>query len=455
VRNICLLARYGNLGTFAGKASSLISAKSWGETTANDNIVQPHWFGNCGAGDTTGAECCSNAQLVTSGFNWFKFSTGNSCVSDLDTDKVTERISCIFDEADMEEKSKPIPPRDGDEKGGRLVSVGELHQTSYRSPNGKCDSILDNDGSLLVSENKKTIWQKAFTGISAAPYSMILGQDGNLNVFNALQTPVWTSDTAYVGVSQVRLTNECCLTVMTPQKVCKWSSCGCPVTPSPVVPGGGGTVSPPPPPAVVPDGLYNAQGKSLVNIRCADFRDKATTMDTSKQLEFYSICMAQDCQQSLESDNCRFLDKHGFCYAYGSAQKWCADHLTYAGCNDGGAKWGAPPVGTASSTEATEWIPQQGAKIQGTGSKAGNIIGCQCMKNCAASKPEKILCSKLDTRPVPEMVGDVKYPYYSNVFGTRTFTHTHTITHTHSKIQAHSSLSLSLSHTHEHTQYIL
>ena len=51
-----------------------------------------------------------------------------------------------------------------------------------------------------------------------------------------------------------------------------------------------------------------------INIRCRDFVDKADAWSKSKQREYLSRCMAQDCEQSLESagdgsyDGCRYMD---------------------------------------------------------------------------------------------------------------------------------------------------
>jgi len=157
---------------------------------------------------------------------------------------------------------------------------------------------------------------------------------------------------------------------------------------------------------------------SMLNSRCATFRDTAASSGTFVQLEDYSKCMAQDCVQSMETGDdtpgCRFLDAHGFCFAYNSAQTWCAENVEYAGCNDGGTLWGTPPIGTAASVDAVEWTPQQGAFIQGTGADAGQPIGCQCMKNCACTK-ETCRCTDKNTRPVPALEGN---PYYTYVFGT-------------------------------------
>jgi len=83
------------------------------------------------------------------------------------------------------------------------------------------------------------------------------------------------------------------------------------------------------------DAQLRKDSKSLLNIRCADWRDQHTTWDETKQKTFYAKCMGQDCEQSLESGadklGCRFLDGNkdggegkGFCYIYSTAQSWYA-----------------------------------------------------------------------------------------------------------------------------------
>ena len=65
--------------------------------------------------------------------------------------------------------------------------------------------------------------------------------------------------------------------------------------------------------------MWHAIARSFLNIRCANFRDKYQTWSVNKQKDYYSKCMSQDCEQSLESgkDNpgCRYVEpKWGFCY---------------------------------------------------------------------------------------------------------------------------------------------
>lgn len=76
-----------------------------------------------------------------------------------------------------------------------------------------------------------------------------------------------------------------------------------------------------------PSQLCN-KGKSGLNDKCAQYRDKKATLAASKAKELFADCMAADCVQSLENGgghgNCRFMDTNGFCYSASSAQKFCA-----------------------------------------------------------------------------------------------------------------------------------
>jgi hypothetical protein len=389
VRNMCMLARYGNKGTFKGNTADIVSAKSYAESSRTKE--QPHFYGRCTIGDKSQEACCSNSKLVSSGFDWLKFATGNQCGSDLDKDWITSKVVCIFDEKAMQEAQKPPDPRDGDSMGGFLVSQGELDETTYRSKNGKFDFVLDDGGAMLVQKDKKTIWSKVMTGKKVSPYKMVMGKDGDLIVYNGAGDAVWTAGTKGSG-TQVRLTDKGCLTVMDANDECYWSSCGCLNTSPPTVPD---------PPA---NTLFNTASKSILNIRCANWRDKKTSWSKSKQIQYYSKCMAQDCEQSLESGEstpgCRFLDENGFCYAYGSAQKWCANNLGFKDCNDGGMKWATAPVGTAASVGKTEWSPQQSVLVYGSAGDGKETYGCQCMKDCTCYK-DKCRCADLASRPLP------------------------------------------------------
>jgi len=158
------------------------------------------------------------------------------------------------------------------------------------------------------------------------------------------------------------------------------------------------------------------KGKSLINIRCADWRDKHHTWSENKQKDYYANCMAQDCVQSLEGGNankpdqpgCRFLDGNskGFCYAYGVAQLWCAGNSKSKYCKDGGEKWGMGKLGTASSADTTEWTPHQGVAVyDGKTPKSGVAYSCQCMKNCACSNKKKCYCVNKEEKPIPSTPG--------------------------------------------------
>jgi hypothetical protein len=180
---------------------------------------------------------------------------------------------------------------------------------------------------------------------------------------------------------------------------------------------------PPPPPSDTPppDDVnvckMQADGtcKSRLNIRCGDWRDGADSWAAAKQKDYIEKCMAQDCVQSLESGSpgggptaagaipetpgCRFLDGQGFCYAYNSAQMWCANGGSAAWCNDGGANWAQPPLGTAT-TRQTGWTP---GTFPYRGKSATGSMACACMKQCSCTvgfKKWECRCVDANQKPV-------------------------------------------------------
>lgn len=70
---------------------------------------QKHWFGNCNVGSTSDKNCCSNAFPLSGTFDWTKFSKGNSCAGDSDTDIMIDEIYCYFDYEKYLKESQPKP----------------------------------------------------------------------------------------------------------------------------------------------------------------------------------------------------------------------------------------------------------------------------------------------------------------------------------------------------------
>jgi len=174
---------------------------------------------------------------------------------------------------------------------------------------------------------------------------------------------------------------------------------------------------PPPPPMDIDDavgaglcvknGAYPHECKSLLNIRCADWRDSAHTWAPTKQQGYYASCMAQDCEQSLEGGEsnhpdlpgCRFLDGNGFCYAYGTAQMWCAGRgIDTPWCSDGGASWGLAAAGLGTAAEKpTDWTPHADVKFRGQWSDDAPY-SCSCMKDCTCNKVKQCWCVDEDQK---------------------------------------------------------
>ena len=190
---------------------------------------------------------------------------------------------------------------------------------------------------------------------------------------------------------------ECCATV------CKGEGSEAPADAPAEAP------APPPPPPPVEANLCTMQAdgscKSMLNMYCGQWRDSADTMSSSKQKKNLEMCMAQDCQQSMESGRdtpgCRFLDSNGFCFAYNSAQAWCGGAGTGSPfCTDGGKGWAQPPLGNADSSQ-TGWVPSTFPYRGGSTDKGS--LECMCMKDCTCSE-QKCFC--VDNKQAP--VGPVR-----------------------------------------------
>jgi hypothetical protein len=132
-----------------------------------------------------------------------------------------------------------------------------------------------------------------------------------------------------------------------------------------------------------------------------------------EQIDFMVKCMQQDCAQSMEGGNanqkdnlgCRFLDPNGFCYMYGTLQLWCA--TSGAGnkwCNDGGADWAQPPLGTAAPGKE-QWTPKSNIHIWTKTASNVPVIdttkptySCACMKKCSCTYKKPTATGEIQSR---------------------------------------------------------
>ena len=95
--NICILAKYGNGGQVQFRPTPECAG-----TTLQGLKKQPHWYANCQKGDKGQKECCSNAAVLESGFDWTKFARGNICAGDEDIGmSLSVSFSCVWS-MDME-----------------------------------------------------------------------------------------------------------------------------------------------------------------------------------------------------------------------------------------------------------------------------------------------------------------------------------------------------------------
>jgi hypothetical protein len=191
-----------------------------------------------------------------------------------------------------------------------------------------------------------------------------------------------------------------------------------PVPPPGAPPPPPGSAPPPPPPAtttMMPPASANLfakndPAKSLLNMECSKWRDQRGSKNFAWQAKTMAKCMDQDCAQSLEEDNgCRFHDSNRLCYAYSSAQVWCAGNPTNKWCHDQGADWAqkAHGIGTAADAAGTKWEPKQDVEVANPKAGDPEKYNCACYKDCTCKfkhgSSGKCYCTD-DANPV--LVGD-------------------------------------------------
>jgi hypothetical protein len=195
------------------------------------------------------------------------------------------------------------------------------------------------------------------------------------------------------------------------------------------------------------DAQLRKDGKSLLNIRCGDWRDLHSTWDDTKQKTFYAKCMGQDCEQSLESGDktpgCRFMDGNkaggegkGFCYAYNSAQMWCACvRLSFSLARSR----------SRLLSKGTKLIQNERAGVRKTRRTATATMAVQIgpRRHLALVCVEK----HLDKKHVRECSLDLQRKIQSSI-ARSICTYTHTRTHTHTRIFCKYNFASPLTNTH-------
>jgi len=103
-RNICILSRYGNKGQVTRQPYDTCAGKITKGGVAN----QVHWYGNCRENTVSQKDCCSNAFVLGSYFDWTTFAKGNSCKGDSDKDRTLGELECSFDDGTFKKGSWPM-----------------------------------------------------------------------------------------------------------------------------------------------------------------------------------------------------------------------------------------------------------------------------------------------------------------------------------------------------------
>jgi len=138
-QNICMLAKYGN----KGKISKYASEKSYGRS-GGGVAGQVHWFGNCGKNYSPYKTCCTNAMPLDSGFDWNKFSKGNSCRGDGDRDTILSEVNCWWNAPGM--KPGPWP-------NGNCVPTSDPTCVSLGIKENQCGACTDLGGGAFRIES--------------------------------------------------------------------------------------------------------------------------------------------------------------------------------------------------------------------------------------------------------------------------------------------------------------
>eukprot|EP00960_Hanusia_phi_P030178 748428-Hanusia_phi.AAC.1 len=102
-RNYCMLARYGNKGSFS--SSDYPSDKSYSVRSFKVHD-QKHVYANCRKNNGKQSKCCANSRLIPSGWDWNEFAHGNSCDGDSDLDYPSRELFCYFDYEDYRKKKE-------------------------------------------------------------------------------------------------------------------------------------------------------------------------------------------------------------------------------------------------------------------------------------------------------------------------------------------------------------
>ena len=160
-------------------------------------------------------------------------------------------------------------------------------------------------------------------------------------------------------------------------------------------------------------GLINGDNQPLLNTHCANIREvlagTSAGRDEMWQKHEMAKCMAQDCEQAMETregsyHGCRFMDSYGFCYAYVSAQHYCAEHMEdQENCIDNAGEAALPPLGIWDGLPwKNEWHPIENAEIKMPKDPKvdGTTYACTCMKNCGCEGKKGCWCSDPEQQPV-------------------------------------------------------
>ena len=225
-KNVCMLARYGNKGkmTVTPDDSSYMTL-----VDKKDVKDQVHWYGSCSAGAKQEAKCCTNSQVMTKGFDFSTFATGNQCQGDSDTAKPTKVLFCVFDKAAYIRQSRPAgPPAYPPEKldaSESLRSNGKAYEMNLLSKNGLFSASMQRDGNFVVyQQGGIALWNSGTSGKGTGPFRLDMQTDGDLVIYDKNNKYTWSSNTYGKGGRKLILQDDGNLVLYTALMTAVWNS---------------------------------------------------------------------------------------------------------------------------------------------------------------------------------------------------------------------------------------
>jgi len=225
-KNLCMLARYGS----GGDMSVTPTDQSYMTLTDPKAVKeQVHWYGSCSAGNKNEAKCCTNAQIMTKGFDFSSFATGNQCGGDADKAQPTKVLFCVFDAVAFTRQSRPAgPPQYPSDQlisSKNLRSNGKTFEMNLLSENGMFSASMQRDGNfVLYRQGGIQLWSSGTSGKGTGPFRLEMQSDGNLVIYDKDGKYTWNSATNGKGAVKLRMQDDGNLVLYNARSQAVWNT---------------------------------------------------------------------------------------------------------------------------------------------------------------------------------------------------------------------------------------